>query len=114
MLANRCSTLLGSRPSAFEIEGKPVPALLRTARAIGDRLVLKNIRVVLGLDRIRWAITGAAPISPDLIAWYWAMGVDVYEVYGQTENTGLATSNRPGLLTIGTIGQAEAGTQSSP
>ena len=70
-----------------------MPALLRAARAIGDRLALKNIRVVLGLDRIRWAITGAAPISPDLIAWYWAMGVDLYEVYGQTENAGLATAN---------------------
>src|SRR2546423_13835641 len=111
MLANRCSTLLGSRPSAFEIEGKPVPALLRTARAIGDRLVLKNIRVVLGLDRIRWAVTGAAPISPDLIAWYWAMGVKTYELYGQTENAGLATSNHPGRLKIGTIGQVEAGTE---
>ena len=45
---------------------------LRVARRIGDWLVLKNIRVLLGLNRIRWAITGAAPISPDLIAWYWA------------------------------------------
>ena len=64
---------------------------------------------VLGLDRIRWAITGAAPISPDLIAWYWAMGVKMYEVYGQTENAGLATSNYPGHLKVGTIGQAAAG-----
>ena len=110
-LAYRAAIALGYKASAYQLEGKPVPALLRAARAIGDRLVLRNIRVVLGLDRIRWAITGAAPISPDLIAWYWAMGVELYEVYGQTENAGLATSNHPGLLKIGTIGQAESGTE---
>jgi long-chain acyl-CoA synthetase len=110
-LAYRCAIAIGYKASAYALEGKPVPALLRAARTIGDRLVLKNIRVVLGLDRIRWAITGAAPISPDLIAWYWAMDVEMYEVYGQTENAGLATSNHPGLLRIGTIGQAEAGTE---
>ncbi len=84
---------------------------LRMARAAADWLVLKNIRVILGLNRIRWAITGAAPISPDLIAWYWAMGVKMYEVYGQTENAGLATSNYPGHLKVGTIGQAAPGTE---
>ena len=110
-LAYRGAIGLGIKASILELEGKPVPALLRAARAIGDRLVLKNIRVVLGLDRIRWAITGAAPISPDLIAWYWAMGVELYEVYGQTENAGLATSNHPGVLKIGTIGRAEPGTE---
>ncbi len=81
------------------------------ARAIGDWLVLKNIRVLLGLNRIRWAITGAAPISPDLIAWYWAMGVRMYEVYGQTENAGLATANYPGHLKVGTIGPTAPGTE---
>ena len=110
-LAYGCAIALGTKASAYQLEGKPVPALLRAARTIGDRLVLKNIRVVLGLDRIRWAITGAAPISPDLIAWYWAMGVPLYEVYGQTENAGLATSNHPGVLRNGTIGQAEPGTE---
>ena len=43
---------------------------------------------MLGLNRIRYAATGAAPISPDLISWYWALGIKMYEVYGQTENAG--------------------------
>jgi long-chain acyl-CoA synthetase len=88
-----------------------VPLPLRIARAVADRLVLKNIRVMLGLDRMRWAITGAAPISPDLIAWYWAMGVKMYEVYGQTENAGLATANKPGKLKVGTIGTSAPETE---
>ena len=102
---------LGYKTSRRELEGKPVPLLLRVARAVADRLVLKNIRVMLGLDRMRWAITGAAPISPDLIAWYWAMGVKMYEVFGQTENAGLATANAPGKLKVGTIGTAAPGTE---
>ena len=109
--AYRAAIAIGYKASAYEIEGKPVPAHLRAARAIGDWLVLKNIRVLLGLNRIRWAITGAAPISPDLIAWYWAMGVRMYEVYGQTENAGLATANYPGHLKVGTIGPTTPGTE---
>ena len=101
----------GYKASRLELEGKPVPLLLRAARVVADRLVLRNIRVMLGLDRMRWAITGAAPISPDLIAWYWAMGVRMYEVYGQTENAGLATANAPGRLKVGTIGTAAPGTE---
>src|SRR4029078_8435179 len=60
---------LGRKASAYELQGKPVPALLRAARAVGDWLVLKNIRTIMGLNRIRYAATGAAPISHDLIRW---------------------------------------------
>ena len=84
---------------------------LRAARAAGNWLVLRNIRLMLGLDRIRYAATGAAPISPDLIRWYWALGVRMFEVYGQTENTGLATANWPGHVKIGSIGSACLGTE---
>ena len=74
-LAYKTAIGIGMKASAYELEGKPVPALLRAARAAADWLVLKNIRVLMGLDRIRFAATGAAPISPDLIRWYWALGV---------------------------------------
>ncbi len=110
-LAYRVAIALGMKASAYELAGKPVPGLLRAARAAGDWLVLKNIRVLLGLNRIRYAATGAAPISPDLIRWYWALGVRMYEVYGQTENTGLATTNYPGHIKVGSIGPAAPGTE---
>ena len=110
-LAYRAAIGLGMNASAHELEGKPVPALLRAARAVGDWLVLKNIRTMMGLDRIRYAATGAAPISPDLIRWYWALGIKMYEVYGQTENAGLATSNYPGRVKLGTIGVTAPGTE---
>jgi long-chain acyl-CoA synthetase len=110
-LAYQAALGLGRKASLHELAGRKVPTLLRVARAAADWFVLRNVRTLMGLDRLRWAITGAAPISPDLISWYWAMGVKMYEVYGQTENAGLATSNHPGQLKIGTIGLVEPGTE---
>ena len=107
----RAAIGLGMKASAYGLAGKQVPALLRAAYAVGDWLVLKNIRLALGLNRIRYAATGAAPISPDLIGWYWALGIRMYEVYGQTENAGLATANWPGHVKIGSIGSACPGTE---
>ena len=63
----------------------------------------------MGLDRLRWAITGAAPISPDLIQWYLSMGVDMFEAYGQTECSAVATANKIGNAKLGTVGQAIPG-----
>jgi long-chain acyl-CoA synthetase len=110
-LAYRAAIGLGMKASAYELAGKPVPGLVHAARAVGNWLVLKNIRLMLGLDRIRYAATGAAPISPDLIRWYWALGVRMFELYGQTENAGLATANWPGHVKIGSIGSAGPGTE---
>jgi long-chain acyl-CoA synthetase len=64
---------------------------------------------MLGFDRLKWAATGAAPISPELIRWYFAMGIDMYEAYGQTECTGLATANTPDAFRISSIGRAVPG-----
>jgi long-chain acyl-CoA synthetase len=110
-LAYRAAIGVGRKASAYELDGKPVPLSLLMARYVGDWFVLKNIRVMMGLNRIRYAATGAAPISPDLISWYWALGIRMYEVYGQTENAGLATSNYPGHIKIGTIGVTAPGTE---
>jgi long-chain acyl-CoA synthetase len=109
-IAYRTAIGIGMKASAYELAGKPVPAFWRAARAVGNRIALRNIRLMLGLDRIRYGATGAAPIAPDLIRWYWALGVRVFEVYGQTENAGLATANWPGHVRIGSIGSACPGT----
>ena len=61
---------------------------------------------MLGLDRCRLAFTGAAPIAPDLIRWYLALGLDMREVYGQTENCGVATIMPPDRIKLGSVGKA--------
>jgi long-chain acyl-CoA synthetase len=77
----------------------------RVGFAVAYWLVLRNIRIAMGIDRCRWLFTGAAPIAPDLIRWYLALGINMYEVYGQTENAGIATV-MPHAIKLGTVGKA--------
>ena len=70
-----------------------------------DFLVLRNIRVELGLARAHTIVSGAAPISARLLSWFNALGVTVQEAYGQTE-TGIVTATIPGRSPIGSIGRA--------
>src|SRR5207249_3586511 len=65
---------------------------LRLLFRVADFFVLDNVKRSMGLHRARGAAPGAAPIAPDLIKRYMALGIDMREVYGQTENCGLATA----------------------
>lgn len=97
---------LGMKKSGFELDAKPVPAWLKAAFWVADHLVLRNVKRMIGIDRCRYLVTGAAPISPDLIRWYLALGKPMLEVYGQTETTGVCTAMRPEQIKLKTIGQA--------
>jgi long-chain acyl-CoA synthetase len=97
---------IGSAAAVYRKAAVPVPALLRSAAFAADHFVLKNIRRVLGIDEARWLSTAAAPIAPELIDWYWSLGKPMYEVYGQTECTGIITANEPGRLKTGSVGRA--------
>ncbi len=106
----RVAEKIGHRASAYKIRHEQVPMPLQALFWVVQKTVLSNILRMMGLDRLRWAGTGAAPISPDLIGWYLAMGIDMFEAYGQTECCGVATANRIGSQKLGTIGQAIPGT----
>ena len=102
-IAYRWALGVGMKVSELRLEGKTPPPWLRGLYALADFLVLDNIKRAIGMHRVRYAGTGAAPISPDLIRWYRALGVDMREVYGQTENCGLATA-MPDRIKLGTVG----------
>ncbi|HXE69782.1 MAG TPA: AMP-dependent synthetase/ligase [Hyphomicrobiaceae bacterium] len=104
--AYQCAIGIGYRMAEHRLRGTTPSSLLRLANAAGYWLVLRNIRKILGVDRCRLLYTGAAPISPDLIKWYLALGLNMYEVYGQTENCGVATSMRAEKIKLGTVGQS--------
>ncbi|MCE8508411.1 long-chain fatty acid--CoA ligase [Ruegeria pomeroyi] len=99
----------GMKRAQYLIENKPVPAGVAANFWLWDRLVLRNLRRMLGMDKMRRGGTGAAPISPELLKWYWAIGVPLVEGYGMTETAGIATINTPEENRIGTIGRVVPG-----
>jgi long-chain acyl-CoA synthetase len=78
---------------------------------IGWLLLFRSLREKLGMARVRDALSGAAPIAPQVLEWLWAIGVPVREVYGQTENTAMATNVRHGAVRIGSVGPALPGVE---
>jgi long-chain acyl-CoA synthetase len=90
-------------------EGQPVPMGTRLAYAVWDWLVLNNMRRMLGLHRLRRGTTGAAPISPDLLMWFRAIGVTVLEGYGMTESSGVISVNTMETSKTGTVGPVVPG-----
>jgi long-chain acyl-CoA synthetase len=102
----RHALAVGYRLTDCRLEGETPSLSLRLANKAAYWLVFRNIRRMLGLDRCRIALTGAAPIAPDLIRWYLALGLDMREVYGQTENCGVATVMPSDRVKLGSVGKA--------
>ncbi len=91
--------------------GGKAPAGVELQWRIWDMLVLRNLRRMIGMDRLRRGTTGAAPISPELLRWFWAIGIPLYEGFGQTECAGVASVNYPGHNKPGTIGLVLPGSE---
>ena len=95
---------IGYKVVARRLAGEPIPMLQKIAFWLARVLVLANIRKAIGIHRCRWLATGAAPISPDLIRWYMALGMEMIELYGMTEASGAITVNPIGRCKPGTVG----------
>jgi len=79
--------------------------------ALLNRLAFRNIKVFLGLQNCRSALTGAAPVPPDLIRWFLAIGIELREAFGMTETAGFAASTPSGAIRLGWAGIAAKGTE---
>lgn len=98
------------RKVRLEQQGQPIPPEL--AQEVEQAsMITAMIRQRVGLDAVQVASSGAAPIAPELIEWFCAIGVPIAEVYGQSEDTGPTSWNRPGQIRIGTVGQAIPGVE---
>jgi long-chain acyl-CoA synthetase len=100
---------VASREVRARHAGDKVPANLRLRRKLLDKLVLSKIRHGLGLDELEIAVSGAAPISEELLIFYQAIGLEIIEVYGMTETTAVITTDLPGQTRIGSVGVALPG-----
>jgi long-chain acyl-CoA synthetase len=87
----RTSRAAAERAEILRGEGKAVPLGLRLALALGEFFVYGPVRDQLGLRRARWAYTGGAPLGPDTFRFFRSFGVNLKQVYGSTELTGLVS-----------------------
>ena len=71
----------------------------------------KKLKEAVGLDNIRYAATGAAPINPDILRFFHSLDIPLFEGYGMTENSAVATSNHHKYNKIGTVGIPQEGTE---
>ncbi|MCG2591170.1 long-chain fatty acid--CoA ligase [Ramlibacter sp. XY19] len=99
---------VGTRIADHVMAGRPVSASLKAQYALANWMALSNVRKMIGIDRARFLVTGAAPISPELVKWYLALGVPMLEVWGMTETCGAATGIPATRIKPGSIGPAAA------
>jgi long-chain acyl-CoA synthetase len=94
----------GGAVRRLERAGETPGALMRIRHALGDRLVLSKVRGLFGPD-LRFALTGAAPVAPEILEFFDACGLLVLEGYGMTESTAAATVNVEQEFRFGTVGR---------
>jgi long-chain acyl-CoA synthetase len=95
---------VGREALPYRLERKPMPFGLRCRYVVADRLVFSKLRARLG-GRLRFFVSGAAPLAKHLAEFFYAVGVTICEAYGLTETSPLVSTNLPGALRFGTVGK---------
>jgi len=99
---------VGLRVSDLKVAKKPVPPLLAAKYALATKLVFSKVQAALG-GRVRWCISGAAPLNPDIGRFFHAAGVLILEGIGMTENTSFTNVNRYDNYRFGWVGPTGPG-----
>ncbi len=101
---------VGREALGCRVAGRPLPAWLAFRHALADRIVFRKLRARLG-GRIRYFISGGAPLSPELAEFFNAAGVVVCEGYGLTETSPVVATNVADRVRPGTVGRPVAGVE---
>ena len=102
----RASLACGHAVAARVLQQQAVPLWLKLCFHVARLACLNNVRRMMGIQRAKFLGTGAAPISPDLVRWYLALGIPMLEVWGQTESGGASTFMPFDQIVPGSIGKA--------
>ena len=89
----------------------PKDFIAKITNFLAQMIAFRSLRKKLGLLNIDNAVSGAAPISPEILRFFMSLGVPIYEGYGMTENSAIATGNTPDKVKLGTVGTPQAGTE---
>jgi long-chain acyl-CoA synthetase len=104
------ATDLGRACVREELAGRKLPLVVRFQRVVADRLVFSKIRARAG-GRLRYLVSGSAPLSPSLAEFFLAIGLPIVEGYGLTETSPAVAANGVDGMRLGTVGRAVAGVE---
>jgi long-chain acyl-CoA synthetase len=93
----------GGEVTGLQVEKRPLPPWLTLKYKVATKLVFEKIHQALG-NRVRWCISGAAPINPDIIKFFHGAGIKVLEGIGMTENTSFSNVTRHDYIRFGWVG----------
>jgi long-chain acyl-CoA synthetase len=110
-LATRAALALGERAAARECEAPSPGPVAWAQRRLASLLAFRALLDKLGLSRIRRAYTGGAPLGPEIFAFFRAIGLNLKQVYGQTETSGICVVHTDGDVRSATVGRPTPGTQ---
>lgn len=99
---------VGKKFGRLELEGKPIPAGLRLRKALAGRLVFNRILERTG-GRIRFFVSGGAPLAKDIAEFFYALGLTILEGYGLTETSPVISVNTFEKLRFGSVGPSIPG-----
>ena len=100
---------VAAKKSAALVAGDPIPDDVAAEWAQADELVLSKLREKLGLEQVRHAVSGAAPIPKETLAFFLGLGIPISEVWGMSEFSCIATVSHPSETRLGTVGKLVPG-----
>ncbi len=109
--ATRAALALGEQVAARELAGRPAGLGDRARRALAGLLAFRTLLDKFGLSRVRYAYTGGAPLGPEIFRFFRAVGLNLKQVYGQTESSGICVLHPDGDVRAETLGKPTPGTQ---
>jgi long-chain acyl-CoA synthetase len=101
----------GEEAAQYRMSGKKMPGKLRFLAWLGKQIIFRPLINQIGLLRLRRAYTGGAALGPELFTFYQAIGVNLKQIYGQTEIVGIAYMHRDGDVRPDTVGKPLPGTE---
>jgi long-chain acyl-CoA synthetase len=104
---------VGERVADLRLTGSPIPFFTRIQYALGHLCLFRALRDRLGLSRVRSALTGGSALGPDVFRFFHAIGVNLKQVYGLTEVSGISCIHRDGNIQGSTVGLPLPGTEIS-